>query len=154
MSWGIGSLRGLIGAAFVHEAQHDLDSNQLQAGCLSGRIIGAVGLAAFTPEIHEVQKVTSRPRIAQRTVMRLEFDPVKLAQFPEAVRPVSGVAPTHAGDGAQLRKPEAAIESFVLMAYEAVIEIDVMSDEDPVAHELHESVRDLGEYRRTGPSRS
>jgi hypothetical protein len=87
---------------------------------LSGRFIGAVGLAAFPLKIHEVQKVTSRPRIAQRTVMRLEFDPVKLAQSPEAVRLVSGVAPTHAGDGAQLRKPEAAIESFVLMAYEAV----------------------------------
>jgi hypothetical protein len=69
------------------------------------------------------KKGTGRPRIAQRTVMRLKFDPVKLAQFPETVRLVSGVAPTHSGDGAQLRKPEAAIESFVLMAHEAVIEI-------------------------------
>jgi hypothetical protein len=51
---------------------------------LSGRFIGAIGLAAFTLEIHEIQKVTSRSRIAQRTVMRLEFDSVKLAQFPEA----------------------------------------------------------------------
>jgi hypothetical protein len=116
---------------------------------LSGCFIGAVGLAALPLEIHEIQKVISRPRIAQRTVMRLEFDPVKLAQFSETVRLVSGIAPTHAGDGAQLRKPEAAIESFVLMAYEAVIEIDVVSDEDPVTHEPHEAVRDLGEYRRT-----
>jgi len=41
---------------------------------LSGRFIGAVGLAAFTLEIHEVQKVTSRPRIAQRTV-RIQIRP-------------------------------------------------------------------------------
>src|SRR6266700_4729219 len=81
--------------------------------------------------------------------MRIEFDPVKLAQFPETVRLVSGVAPAHSGDGAQFRKPEATIESFVLMAHEAVIEIDVVSDEDSVAHEPHEAVRDLGEYRRT-----
>jgi hypothetical protein len=40
--------------------------------------------------------------------MRLEFDPVKLAQCPETVRLVSGVAPTHSGDGTQLRKPELA----------------------------------------------
>jgi hypothetical protein len=37
---------------------------------------GAVGLTAFTLKIHEIQKVTGRPRIAQRAVMRLEFDPV------------------------------------------------------------------------------
>jgi hypothetical protein len=49
-----------IGAAFVHEAQHDLDSNWFQSGCLSGCFIGAVGLAAFPLEIHEIQKVTSR----------------------------------------------------------------------------------------------
>jgi hypothetical protein len=44
--------------------------------------------------------VTGRPRIAQRTVMRFEFDPVVLAQLPETVRLVSRVAPTHSGDGA------------------------------------------------------
>jgi hypothetical protein len=67
---------------------------------LSGRFIGAVGLAAFTLEIHQIQKVTIRPRIAQRTVMRLELDSVKLAQFSETVAFVSGVAPTYSGDGA------------------------------------------------------
>src|SRR5712671_780358 len=34
------------------------------------------------------------------------------------------------------------------MAYEAIIEVDVVSDKYPVAHEPHEAVRDLGEYRR------
>jgi hypothetical protein len=33
-------------------------------------------------------------------VMRLEFDPVELAQFPETVAFVCGVAPTHSCDGA------------------------------------------------------
>ena len=47
-----------------------------------------------------VQQVACRPRIAQRTVVRLEFDTVKVAQLPETVRFVSGVAPTHSGDGA------------------------------------------------------
>ena len=42
----------------------------------SGCFDGAVGLMAFPLEIHEIQKVTGRPRIAQRAVMRLEFDPV------------------------------------------------------------------------------
>jgi hypothetical protein len=77
--------------------------------------------------------------------MRLEFDPVVLAQLPETVR---WVAPTHSGDGAQLRKPEAAIELFVLMAHEAVIEIDILSDEDPVVHKPHKTARDFGEYGR------
>ena len=58
------------------------------------------GLADFTLEIHQIQKVTSRPRIAQRSVMRLEFDPVELAQFPETVAFVCGVAPTYSCDGA------------------------------------------------------
>lgn len=81
--------------------------------------------------------------------MRLEFDPIKLAQFPETVGFVSRVAPTHSGDGAQLRKPESAIEPFVFTAYEAIVEIDVVGDEDSVTHEPHEAVRDLSEYRRT-----
>src|SRR5258708_34693602 len=34
------------------------------------------------------------------------------------------------------------------MAYEAIIEVDVVSDKYPVVHEPHEAVRDLGEYRR------
>jgi hypothetical protein len=139
----------LIDSAFVHEAQHDLDSNWLQPGCSSGCFIGAGGQADLTLEIHEIQEVPGRPRIAQRTVMRLEFDPIKLAQFPETVRLVPGVAPTHSGVGAKFGKPKAAIESFVLMAYEAVITIDVVSDEDPVRHEPHEAVRDIGEYRLT-----
>ena len=67
---------------------------------LSGSFIGAVGLGAFPLEVHQVQEVTGRPRIAQRTVMRLEFDSVELAQFPETVRLVPRVAPTHSGDGA------------------------------------------------------
>ena len=58
------------------------------------------GLADFTIEIHQIQKVTSRPRIAQRAVMRLEFDPVMFAQLPQTVRFVSGVAPTHSGNRA------------------------------------------------------
>jgi AraC-like DNA-binding protein len=53
---------------------------------LLGRFIGAVGLAAFAREVHQVRKVTARPRIAKRSVMRLKFDPVKLAQFPETIR--------------------------------------------------------------------
>jgi uncharacterized protein DUF6496 len=42
----------------------------------SGCFDGAVGLTAFTLKIHEIQKVTGRRRIAQRAVMRLEFDSV------------------------------------------------------------------------------
>src|ERR1700733_2137856 len=91
--------------------------------------------------------MAGRAGIAQRTVVGFEFDPVELAQLPKTVRLMPGVASTHSGDGAQLRKPEAALEQFVLIAHEAVVEIYVMSDEDPVAHEAHETVRDLGEYR-------
>jgi len=67
---------------------------------LSGSFIGAVGLGAFPLEVHQVQEVAGRPRIAQRTVMRLEFDPVMFAQLPQTVRFVSGVAPTHSGNRA------------------------------------------------------
>src|ERR1700730_11888538 len=34
------------------------------------------------------------------------------------------------------------------MAYEAIFEVDVVSDKYPVVHEPHEAVRDFGEYRR------
>jgi hypothetical protein len=63
-----------------------------------------------------------------------------------SIWPGHGVASTHSGDGAQLRKPEAALEPFVLITDEAKVEIDVVGDEDPVAHEPHEAVRDFGEY--------
>ncbi len=56
------------------------------AGRRSGRFLGAVGRATFSLEVHEVQQVACRPRIAQRAVVRLEFDTVKLAQLPETVR--------------------------------------------------------------------
>jgi hypothetical protein len=52
----------LIGTAFVHEARRDLDSNWRQPGRSS---VCAVGLAAFPLEIHDIQKVTSRLRIAR-----------------------------------------------------------------------------------------
>src|SRR5258705_13948991 len=100
MSWGIGSLRIWLGAGFVHELQHHLHPNWLRPRRRSGRFLGAVGRATFPLEVHEVQQVACCPRIAQRTVVRLEFDTVKLAQLPETVRFVSGVAPTHSGDGA------------------------------------------------------
>jgi hypothetical protein len=92
--------------------------------------------------------MASRARIAQRAVVGLEFDPIELAQLPKTIRFMPGVASTHSGDGAQLRKPEAALEPFVLITDEAKVEIDVVGDEDPVAHEPHEAVRDFGEYRR------
>ena len=38
--------------------------------------------------------------IAQRTVVRFEFDTVEFAQFPETIRLVPGIAPTHSCDGA------------------------------------------------------
>ena len=70
-----------IGAAFVHEAQHNLDLNRLESGSLSGGFIGAVGRGLFPLEIHEIQQVAGRPCIAQRAVMRLEFDSVMFAQL-------------------------------------------------------------------------
>jgi hypothetical protein len=45
-------------------------------------------------------QVACRPRIAQRTVVRLEFDTVMRAKLPESVRFVPRVPPTHSGDGA------------------------------------------------------
>ena len=59
-----------------------------------------------------------------------------------------GIAPTHSCDGAQLRKTKAALEPFIFVADETVVEIDVVGDEDTVAHEPHEAVRDFREYRR------
>jgi hypothetical protein len=43
---------------------------------VSGCFDGPVGLTPFPLKTHEIQEVTGRPRIAQRAVMRLEFDPV------------------------------------------------------------------------------
>lgn len=42
------------------------------SGCFDVKL----GLGAVPLEIHQVQKVAGRPRIAQRPVMRLESDPV------------------------------------------------------------------------------
>jgi hypothetical protein len=57
-------------------------------------------------------------------------------------------------DGAQLLKPKTATEPFIFAANETIVEIDVVGDEHPVAHEPHKAVRDFGEYRRVRkPSR-
>jgi hypothetical protein len=54
--------------------------------------------------------------------------------------------PTHSCNGAQLRKTKAALEPFIFVADEAVVEIDVVGDEDPVGHELHKTVGNFREY--------
>src|ERR1700712_676962 len=58
------------------------------------------------------------------------------------------ISPTHSCDGAQLRKTKAALKPFIFVADETVVEIDVVGDEDPVGHEVHEAICDFGEYRR------
>ena len=68
--------------------------------------------------------------IAQRTVVRFKFDPIKRAQFPKTIRFVPGKAPTHSCDGAQLRKTKATLEPFIFITDESVVEIDVVGDED------------------------
>src|SRR4051795_3947280 len=89
-----------------------------------------------------------RTSIAQRTVVRFKFDPIEHAEFPKAIRLMPGITPTHSRDGAKLWKPKAATEPFIFKADESVVEIDVVGDEYPVAHELHKAVRDFREYRR------
>ena len=76
------------------------------------------------------------------------MDPIEHAEFPKAIRLMPGITPTHSRDGAKLWKPKAATEPFIFMADESVVEIDVVGDEYPVAHELHKAVRDFREYRR------
>lgn len=66
---------------------------------------------------------------------------------------MSGIAPAHPGHGAKLRKSEASFEPFVLVADEAVIKIDIMSDEYSVVHEPVEAVGDFGEDRRVAHHR-
>ncbi len=61
---------------------------------------------------------------------------------------MSGVTPPHCGDGAQLRKPEAVVKPFVLVADKAIVEIDVMCDEDAFIHEPHKAVGDVKEHGR------
>ena len=86
--------------------------------------------------------------IAQGPMVSLKLDPIEFAEFSKAIGLMPGITPTHSCAGAKLRKTEPALKPFVFMADEAVVEIDVVGDEDAVAHESHESVRDLGEHRR------
>ena len=51
------------------------------------------------------------------------------------------VIASHARAGAELRKPEATLKPRVLLRDEAVVEIDVMRDEDAVAHKANEAIR-------------
>jgi hypothetical protein len=106
-------------------------------------------LGCFPLLIDEIQKVTSRTSIAQRTVVRIKIDPIEFAEISKAIGLMPGVTPTHSCDGAQLRKPEAALEPLIFVADKSVVEIDVVSDENSVAHEPHEAVGDFGKYRRT-----
>lgn len=65
-----------------------------------------------------------------------------------------GVTPAHSCNGAQFREFEAPLQPFIFVADETIVEIDVVSDEDTIAHEPHEAVGDLREQRvRHGPFR-
>jgi hypothetical protein len=70
--------------------------------------------------------------------MGLEFDAVNFAELSETVRFVARVASTHGGDGTKLRKSEAALKPSVFVRYEAVVEVNIVSDEDRIPIErLH-----------------
>lgn len=59
---------------------------------------------------------------------------------------VPWISTPHSDARAQLRKAEAPFEPFVLVRQKAAIEVHVVGDEDAVAHERHQAVRDLVEH--------
>src|SRR4051812_39456347 len=59
------------------------------------------------------------------------------------------IMPAHPRAGAEFGETETALKALIFLRDEAVVEIDVMGDEDAVAHELQEAFCDLGEGRRT-----
>src|SRR5437868_3203481 len=113
-----------------------------------GRVFKHRRVGCFTLLIDEIEKEACRTGIAQGPVVRFELDPIELAEFSKAIGLMPRISPTHSCDGAQLRKTKAALKPFIFVADETVVEIDVVGDEDTVAHKPHEAVRDLGEYRR------
>src|SRR3978361_366627 len=92
-----------------------------------GHALGSVfkhrRLGCFTLLIDEIQKIARCAGIAQRTVVRFKFNPIELTEFSQAIGLMPGIAPPHSCDGAKLRKPEAAIEPFIFVADESIVEI-------------------------------
>ena len=80
--------------------------------------------------------------------MVLQFDVERLRELAKSVGLVTRITPAHAGTGAQLRKAKAALKALIFCGDEAIIEIDVVGDEDTVTHELHEAIRHLHEQWR------
>lgn len=98
--------------------------------------------------VDEVQQPGRGPSVGERTMVVFELDTVDRAQLSEPVRFVPGISTPHPHASAQLRKAKAPFKPFVLTRQEAVIEVHVVGDEDPVAHECHEAVGDFVEQGR------
>ena len=69
-------------------------------------------------------------RATQPGAMVFKFNVNDCATISKTVRFVPEIAPPHSGNGAKFRKLEASLEPLVIIGDEAIIEVDVVGDED------------------------
>src|SRR4051812_48049836 len=74
---------------------------------------------------------------------------VDLAQVSKAVGLMTRIASTHTGACTKLRKAETPFQALEFVGHEAVVEVDIVSDEDAVGHKFHEAVSNFYEQGRT-----
>ena len=79
--------------------------------------------------------------------MVFERDGVNLAEVAEAVGTMARIVPSHSRARTEFWEVEAPFEPGIFLRQEAVVEVDVMREEDAVAHEVQEAARHLGEER-------
>ena len=95
----------------------------------------------------KLRKLRCGAGIGESTMVVSELYIVELAEVAKAVRFVAGIPPPHASACAELRKSEPTLQSFVFGGDKSVVEVHIMRDKYPVAHELHERFRDFCEDR-------
>ena len=78
--------------------------------------------------------MSGSPRVAECPMMIVELYLVDLTQLSEAVGLVTRITSTHTGACAKLRKTKPSFQALELVGDEAVVEIDIVSDEDAVGH--------------------
>src|SRR3954471_18163345 len=81
-------------------------------------------------------------------MVNLEVYAVDLAKLSKSVGFVSRIAPPHSGARAELRESEASPNPLEFVGDEAVVETDIMGDENAVGHELHEWICNFCEQGR------
>ena|SRR5215213_632367 len=79
-----------------------------------------------------------RLRVTKSTMVVFQRDGVGIAESAKAIGILPRKMPSHSRNSAEFRKTEAPFEAGIFLAQEAIVKIDIMRDENTLAHKFKE----------------